>query len=433
MGHYGSRGAIGLKRHKMSETAKRSVVFLPVGLALLLFAGHWTTPRDSSVLTSIVQADDSEISCSEIPISEPPIGPTGMVGGDIVAVRSVQDPYPSLHSVAVDPENNRVLMSDSNRGSLLFYERTIQGDPSNLAIAKWQIRGPATGMMFVAGVALDPSAQEVFAVNNDIGDRMEVFPYDLNGNVKPKRVLSVPHGSWGVSLNRQRDELAISVEHVNTVVIYRRTATGAEAPLRAIRGPRTGLADPHGISFDSVNSEILVANHGNWAPLTRAESSEGALQGGRFQLPSITVYTAEANGDVGFIRAIQGIRTGLNWPMGLAVDSAHDEIAVASYGNDSVKVFRRTDSGNAVPIRVIRGSQTGIFGPMGIAIDTKNDEYWVTNYRDHSAVVFSRTADGNVSPKRILRNAPVSTPTVGFGNPGAVAYDSKRGQILVPN
>jgi DNA-binding beta-propeller fold protein YncE len=70
---------------------------------------------------------------------------------------------------------------------------------------------------------------------------------------------------------------------------------------------------------------------------------------------------------------------------------------------------------------------------MGVAIDTKNDELWVTNYRDHSAVVFARNADGNTAPKRVIRNAPVGTPSVGFGNPGAVAFDTKRGEILVPN
>jgi hypothetical protein len=32
-----------------------------------------------------------------------------------------------------------------------------------------------------------------------------------------------------------------------------------------------------------------------------------------------------------------------------------------------------------------------------------------------------------------VRNAPIGTPSVGFGNPGAVAYDSKRDEILVPN
>jgi DNA-binding beta-propeller fold protein YncE len=82
---------------------------------------------------------------------------------------------------------------------------------------------------------------------------------------------------------------------------------------------------------------------------------------------------------------------------------------------------------------VIHGSRTAISGPMGVSIDTKNDEVWVTNYREHTALVFARTAEGNVAPKRVLRNAPPGTPAVGFGNPGAVAYDSKRDQILVPN
>ena len=76
---------------------------------------------------------------------------------------------------------------------------------------------------------------------------------------------------------------------------------------------------------------------------------------------------------------------------------------------------------------------TKIAGPMGVAYDLKNNEIWVANYGDHTALVFPITATGNVAPKRILRNAPAGSPTVGFGNPGAVAYDSKRDEILVPN
>jgi len=358
----------------------------------------------------------------------------GVAGGDLVPVRSVADPYPSLHSVAVDPDNDRVLMSDSNRGGLLFYDRRA-GDASSSKVTEpvTQVRGPATGMMFVAGVALDSANRELFAVNNDIGDRMEVFPYDAEGNVKPKRVLFVPHGSWGVALNRARDEIAITVEHANTVVVYRRDATLGDAPLRVLRGPKTGLDDPHGIVFDEKHNEIAVANHGNWAPLTRAESLEGELKGGRFDLPSITTYAGEAAKDESPVRSIQGKRTELNWPMGLSLDTVHDEIAVASYGNDSVVIFHRTDQGDVAPVRVIHGKRTAIAGPMGVSIDTKNDEIWVTNYREHTALAFARTAEGNVAPKRVLRNAPPGTAAVGFGNPGAVAYDSKRDQILVPN
>jgi hypothetical protein len=40
---------------------------------------------------------------------------------------------------------------------------------------------------------------------------------------------------------------------------------------------------------------------------------------------------------------------------------------------------------------------------------------------------------GNAAPLRILRGAPDDTPAPGSGNPGGIAYDPTREQILVPN
>jgi DNA-binding beta-propeller fold protein YncE len=403
--------------------------------AVLMLLGGNSCLLSSPELTAVSAEETSEpeFACSRTAQAAMPDLPAVPAGGDLAAVRSVWDPYPSLHSVAVDSVNNRVVMSDSNRGSLLFYERGGGSKYPKVISPEQQVRGPATGMMFIAGVAIDPAHKEVFAVNNDIGDRVEVFPYDADGNVKPKRVLFVPHGAWGISLDSARDEIAISVEHINSVLVYRREAAAGEAPLRVIHGPNTGLADPHGIAVDAANRGIVVANHGNWAPLTRAEAMEGGLHGGSFQEPSVSTYSDAAKGDARPARTIQGKRTQLNWPMGVGIDTVHNEIAVASYGSNSILIFRRDDEGDAAPVRVLRGNQTGILGPMGVAIDTKNDELWVTNYRDHSALVFPRTAQGNIAPKRVLRNAPPGVPVVGFGNPGAVAYDSRRGQILVPN
>jgi len=190
-----------------------------------------------------------------------------------------------------------------------------------------------------------------------------------------------------------------------------------------------------------------VANHGNQngrepapgdAPTRRrggaaGEGGSDTLVGGRFDVPSITVYAADAKGDVPPIRRIQGTKTGLNWPMGLDLDLEHDEIAVANSGDSSIRIFRRAEGGDVAPVRVIKGPRTGIHGPMGVAFDLRNDEIWVPNYGDHTALVFARTAAGDAAPKRIMRNAPDGSPTVGFGNPGAVAYDSKRDEILVPN
>ena len=119
--------------------------------------------------------------------------------------------------------------------------------------------------------------------------------------------------------------------------------------------------------------------------------------------------------------------------MALTLDAEHDEMAVANSGDSSIRIFGRTATGNVAPVRIIKGPRTGIHGPMGVTFDVKNDELWVANYGDHTALVFARTASGDVAPKRIVRNAPAGSPTVGFGNPGAIAYDSKRDEILVPN
>ena len=368
-----------------------------------------------------------------------------IAGGDVAPSRVVSDPYPTLHSVAVDAEHDRVVMTDPNRHAIWTYERTAASKGREAVTALSGVRGPSTGMMFIAAVALDPQAREIYTVDNDIGDRMMVFPYDADGNVKPTRVLSVPHQAWGVSINPARKEIAISVEGPREIAVYAQNASGTDRPLRMIRGPRTGLGDPHGVVFDGVNNEIVVANHGNQngrqtAPGTvtggrrgGGDAGETPIVGGRFEEPSITVYPGEATGDVAPARRIQGARTGLNWPMAISVDTAHDEVAVANSGDSSVRIFRRTADGDTAPLRVIKGPHTGIHGPMGVTIDTKNDELWVANYGEHTALVFGRAAAGDVAPKRILRNAPEGSPTVGFGNPGAVAYDSKRDEILVPN
>lgn len=359
-------------------------------------------------------------------------------GGDIPPVRYVLDPYPTLAGIAVDSKNNVVVMSDTNRKSLLIYDRA-SGDRSAAATEPLRfILGPEhkTQVGFVSGVALDPVSREVYMVNNDIEDNMVVFSYDAEGNAEPSRILRVPHGAWDVSLNRSRNEVAISIQNSDAVVIYRLQAEGLEAPVRYIRGPNTGLTDPHGIYFDAVDNEIVVANHGNTRdePLVRwvaGRSVQGAS--GHFRAPSITVFSAMASGDAEPLRTIQGPGTQLDWPMGLDVDTEHNEIVVANNGGNSVLIFGRTDDGDVAPMRVIRGDLTGIVRPVGVAVDTKNDELWVANFGDHSAVVFDRTADGNVVPKRSIRNAPAGTPTCGFGNPMAVAYDSKRDEILVPN
>jgi DNA-binding beta-propeller fold protein YncE len=360
-------------------------------------------------------------------------------GGDLIPLRQVEDPYPVFNGVAVDPEGSLVAMTDVNRKSLLSYDRAAGSNGREITPPRRQVFGPQTNIGFLAGLLLDSQNREILAINNDIEDTMIAFPYGAQANAAPSRILSIPHQSWGVALDRARDEIAISVEIQHAVMIYRRTARDVEAPLGSIRGPHTGLADPHGIFWDDRRNEIGVANHGNFAGLMK-DTGAGCVpgngaggEGGEILPPSITVYSGDARGDARPLRTIQGNRTMLDFPMGLGLDAEHEEFAVANNGGNSVLVFARSADGNAAPVRVLAGSKTGINRPMGVAIDTVNDEMWVSNFADHSALVFDRRASGNAAPKRIVRTAPEGTPGPGFGNPQALAYDSKREQILVPN
>jgi DNA-binding beta-propeller fold protein YncE len=251
------------------------------------------------------------------------------------------------------------------------------------------------------------------------------------------RDLSAPHQAWGVSLDLKRDEIAVTSQQYQGISIYQRTAVGAERPIRTIRGDKTMMADPHGVYLDGANDEVFVANHGNWTEM-RSYSADGPplLVGeyvpGRFEQPSVRIYKASSDGNVAPIRTIQGPTSKLAWPMGIDV-SGDGELAVANYGSHEILIYGRTAKGDAAPLRRIGGDKTEIRGPVAVGFDQKNSEIWVANYGDHTAVVFDRKASGNVAPKRIIRNAPAGTPTTGFTNASAAAYDSKRDQLLVPN
>jgi len=133
------------------------------------------------------------------------------------------------------------------------------------------------------------------------------------------------------------------------------------------------------------------------------------------------------------LRVIKGARTQLNWPSHVALHEGRGEIFVANDADDSVLVFKITDSGDVPPTRVIKGARTRIKNPTGVNVDAVNNELWVARMGNYTATVFPLTANGNVAPVRQIRGGPATGEALMIGNPGAVGYDSKRQEILVPN
>jgi DNA-binding beta-propeller fold protein YncE len=103
----------------------------------------------------------------------------------------------------------------------------------------------------------------------------------------------------GVALDSK--ERIYVTNFVNTITVYRPTASGDAAPIRTIGGPHTLIDVPRGIAVDSADRIYVVtarppANHG-----------------------MILVFAATANGNVAPIRRIAGTNTALSLPHGIAV------------------------------------------------------------------------------------------------------------------
>jgi len=355
---------------------------------------------------------------------------TTMEGGAVSPCAALMDPYPEFNGIALDPRNGMAVLSDTNLKSVLVYDINVKASPRNLAVtpARAWIKGPQTFLSFAAGIAVDPVRHEFYTTENDIGDDVAGFSYSANGNYK-SRVLAVPHGSYGIALSQRYRQMAVAIQHNAEIIFYRLQAHGADRPVRSIRGPHTELNDPHSLVWDEKNSEIFVSNYGN---SNQGYWDQDYTGGGHYYPPSVAVFRDDAEGDAVPVRVIQGPKTRFNWPTGIAVDDAHNLLFVANEAANQILIFPRNAKGNVAPIGVLAGSRTYISHPMGVAYDGLHDEIWVANF-GHTAEIFPRTARGDVAPRRLIRNAPADAIAAGFGNPQAIAYDSKRDELLVPN
>src|SRR5207237_1710882 len=148
------------------------------------------------------------------------------------------------------------------------------------------------------------------------------------GDVPPDRTFVTPHGAAGIAVDEARQDLYLTVEHTHSVVVYNKKAKGDEIPIRLLQGDHTLLADPHGIALDLKNDLMFVTNYGSlhqFLPNANAKlfKTNWPLQiplpgSGEMRPPSITVYRRDATGDTSPLRIIQGSRTQMDWPAGLA-------------------------------------------------------------------------------------------------------------------
>ena len=393
-------------------------------------------------------------------------------------VRYLKDPYAAFSSISVNVENDMVIMTDENLFRIVEYSRR-DNTPANAPLTEPRrvIGGDQTRTEMMCGSYIDPKTLDVFVTNNDTQNWLPVFSREARGNAAPDRVLATPHRTWGIAGDEMRQELFLTIQGANAVVVYRKDASNYDAPIRLLQGDATELADPHGVALDMRRDLMVIANHGHrqrsvtsatprtpmsweeyskvWSRSMEEETGlrgipslfpaapggrgggggedDGGGGGGWFDFPSLTIHARGASGNTAPLRVIKGARTRLNWPSHVALHEARGEIFVANDADDSVLVFNITDSGDVAPKRVIKGGRTRIKNPTGVNVDAVNNELWVASMGNYTAAVFPITASGDVAPLRQIRGGPANGEALMIGNPGAVGYDSKRQEILVPN
>jgi 6-phosphogluconolactonase (cycloisomerase 2 family) len=342
-------------------------------------------------------------------------------------VRDIRDTAPIFSSVGVDSVRNEVYLQDSNRWSIRVFGRLDNAKPGEPPTEpRRMISGPTSDVQFNSCVWVDPGSGDIYTVENDTGDSIVVFGNKATGDPEPLRKLKVTHRAQSMTIDEATGELFLSVQYPPQVAVYSKTASGDAKPVRILEGPKTHFSDVHGIAIDSKNKLLYVTNWGNVSDYKVAGS-------GRFEPPSISVYPTTADGDTAPLRVIQGPKTQLDWPGAMSVDSDTGDLYIANDMGQSIIVFHRTDQGDVAPARVLKGAKTHLSYPAGVFVDTKNKEVWASNLGNSSATVYPLMANGDVAPLRTIRGAEENKQSLKFGKTEALAYDSKREQILVPN
>ena len=343
-------------------------------------------------------------------------------------LRFIRDPNPAFSAVAVNSEHNMLVVTDENLFQILEYDSRDNTPPqARFTEPRRVISGTSTRAEMMCAVYIDPETLDIYVLNNDTQRYIPVFSTDARGNATPDRYLANIRG-FSLAADEERGELFVTNQD-GQVFVYLKEAAGEDKPLRVLEGYDTQLEDPHGIALDTTNDLMYVSNFGN---AHNIDPETGNVYGS-FEPPSITVYPLNASGNTPPLRIIEGPRTLMNWPSHMALHVGRQELFVANDGDSSILVFNASAEGDVAPIRVISGPNTGIQHPPGLALDERLDELFVASMGTPSVTVFPVTANGDVAPLRTIRGAPVGTQSLMIGNPGAVGYDSRRDEILVPN
>jgi hypothetical protein len=380
---------------------------------------------------------------------------TGLCWPDAI----VLGPKGELYVVNHAPQNFPRASRDERWASwVTVFDSAARGDAAPLRVLNLRTPGLTNPYSFGvdrAGYLYAGSGVERYLDSGSVA----VFAPGADGNVAPLRLIVGPttglHWPLEVAIDRGGDVYVTNSKNTDrptdTVRVFAAASSGDVAPCRVIAGERTGLQNPQGLAIDR-KGELYVANAGYGR-------SSAALN-------AVTVYDAEAGGDVTPSRTLSGrqVFDGMAVPRRLALDR-HDSLYVRSLFNLTVfapgpaatsgpaRSFHRNSpelfaldrhdtlytlagnwvlvyppgySGTGPPTRAIGGPRSGINGVSEMAVDGRGWLYLLV--RDSSVVkVYPPGASGDVPPSRTIGG-----PRTGLTQPRDIALD-RADRLYVTN
>lgn len=190
----------------------------------------------------------------------------------------------------------------------------------------------------------------------------------VNVDVPPTKTVSGElNGPIGIE-DDAAGNLYLASQLNNAIVVHRKNASGASAPLRRISGPATQLNLPRDVAFDA-NGFLYVANAGGL----------------------VLVFPPNADGNVAPVKTF-GSGPGTSY----AIDIAAGEIYVRK--GTSYNVYSPAATGNPAPAeRTVSGLA------QGQALEVSGSKVWVPSGTQLRA--YSRSANGVATPIQAINNA----------------------------
>jgi DNA-binding beta-propeller fold protein YncE len=320
---------------------------------------------------------------------------------------------------------------------------------------------------------------------------------------KPLRTIQDQYALFSaVAVDAVRNEAVLTDENLFTIHVYDRTtntppAAALSEPKRLIGGPATHLELNCGVYIDPKTGNIYAVNNdtedhlvvfnreakGNVPPTWKLHTPHGAFgiavdeEADELLLTSqhsnaVTAFRKTAKDDDHPLWLLQGDRTLLADPHGMAIDSKNKLLFVANFGSTatpradkggyiqynrtrfqpgskqfwpldpgqmvpgsgrnlppSITVYdKRTARGDAAPLRVITGPRTQLNWPAGLFVDSDRGELYVANDGGGSVLVFSVMANGDAAPIRVLKG-----PNTQLAYPSSVFVDTTNDELWVAN